>query len=73
MTLKNKLACSVFAGILMSSIGQAYALETTARNVVLMDYDTGQILFAKPGPAGYRAPPSFGDFTFCDAHPRKVM
>ncbi len=47
MTLKNKLACSVFAGILMSSIGQAYALETTARNVVLMDYDTGQILFAK--------------------------
>lgn len=47
MTLKNKLACSVFAEILMSSIGQAYALETTARNVVLMDYDTGQILFAK--------------------------
>lgn len=47
MTLKNKLACSMFAGILMSSIGQAYALETTARNVVLMDYDTGQILFAK--------------------------
>ncbi len=47
MTLKNKLVCGVFAGILMSSIGQAYALETTARNVVLMDYDTGQILFAK--------------------------
>ena len=47
MTLKNKLVCGVFAGILMSSIGQAYALETTARNAVLMDYDTGQILFAK--------------------------
>lgn len=47
MTLKNKLSCGVFAGILMLSAGQASALETTARNVVLMDYDTGQILFAK--------------------------
>ncbi len=47
MTLKNKLSCGVFAGILMLTASQAHALETTARNVILMDYDTGQILFAK--------------------------
>ncbi len=47
MTLKNKLSCGVFAGLLMLATGQAQALETTARNVILMDYDTGQILFAK--------------------------
>ena len=47
MTLKNKLACGVFTGILLLASGQVQALETTARNAVLMDYDTGQILFAK--------------------------
>lgn len=47
MTLKNKLSCGVLAGVLMLASGQVSALETTARNVVLMDYDTGQILFAK--------------------------
>lgn len=31
----------------MAGAGQALAIETTARNVILTDYDTGQILFAK--------------------------
>ena len=34
-------------GALLLAVGNAWAIETKARTAVLMDYDTGEILFAK--------------------------
>jgi len=48
MSLKNRLYITVTAAALvMGATGNASAIETAARNAVLMDYDTGQILYAK--------------------------
>lgn len=48
MSLRTKLYTTVVAGAFMlTGMGQALAIETTARNVILMDYDTGQILYGK--------------------------
>ena len=48
MSFRTKLYTSVIAGaFILAGAGQALAIETTARNVILTDYDTGQILFAK--------------------------
>lgn len=48
MSLRTKLYTTVVAGAFMlAGMGQALAIETTARNVILMDYDTGQILYGK--------------------------
>ena len=48
MSFRTKLYTSVIVGaFILAGAGQALAIETTARNVILTDYDTGQILFAK--------------------------
>ena len=48
MSFRTKLYTSVIAGaFILAGAGQTLAIETTARNVILTDYDTGQILFAK--------------------------
>ena len=45
---RKKLYSSVLAaGLFMSGIGNAAAIETQARNAILMDYDTGQYLYVK--------------------------
>lgn len=35
------------AGLVLAGIGSAVAIETQARNAILMDYDTGQYLYVK--------------------------
>lgn len=48
MGLKHKLYMTAITGaVLLGTAGQAVAIETAARNAILMDYDTGQILYAK--------------------------
>lgn len=48
MWAKNKLYASVLiSGFVFAGISNVMAIETKARNVILMDYDTGQYLFAK--------------------------
>lgn len=48
MNFRSQLYGSVLAGVFMlSGISSAAAIETKARNAVLMDYDTGQFLYAK--------------------------
>ena len=45
---RKKLYSSVLtAGLVLSGIGSAAAIETQARNAILMDYDTGQYLYVK--------------------------
>lgn len=45
---KSKLYASVLvSGFVLAGITNAAAIETKARNVILMDYDTGQYLYAK--------------------------
>ena len=41
MSFRTKLYTSVIAGaFILAGAGQALAIETTARNVILTDYDT---------------------------------
>ena len=40
-------ATAVLASAMLASAGPAAAMETSAREAILMDYDTGQILFSK--------------------------
>lgn len=48
MSFRTKLYTTVVAGVFMMSMAlPAHAIETTARNVILMDYDTGQVLYGK--------------------------
>lgn len=48
MLLKNKFfAFTLLSGCLLSGIVNAEALETKARNVILMDFETGQYLYGK--------------------------
>ena len=48
MMFKSKLLMSAaFAGGLLSLTASAGAIETKARNLILMDYDTGQYLYTK--------------------------
>lgn len=45
---RKKLYTSVLtAGLVLAGIGSAGAIETQARNAILMDYDTGQYLYVK--------------------------
>ena len=45
---RKKLYSSVLtAGLVLTGIGSAGAIETQARNAILMDYDTGQYLYVK--------------------------
>ena len=45
---RKKLYSSVLtAGLVLAGIGSAGAIETQARNAILMDYDTGQYLYVK--------------------------
>lgn len=45
---RKKLYSSVLtAGLVLAGIGSADAIETQARNAILMDYDTGQYLYVK--------------------------
>ena len=45
---RKKLYSSVLtAGLVLAGIGSAAAIETQARNAILMDYDTGQYLYVK--------------------------
>lgn len=45
---EKKLYSSVLtAGLVLAGIGSAVAIETQARNAILMDYDTGQYLYVK--------------------------
>ena len=45
---RKKLYSSVLtAGLVLAGIGSAVAIETQARNAILMDYDTGQYLYVK--------------------------
>lgn len=45
---RKKLYSSVLtAGLVLARIGSAAAIETQARNAILMDYDTGQYLYVK--------------------------
>ena len=45
---RKKLYSSVLtAGMVLAGIGSAAAIETQARNAILMDYDTGQYLYVK--------------------------
>ena len=40
---RKKLYASVLTtGVILLGIGNAWAIETKARNAILMDYDTGQ-------------------------------
>lgn len=46
--LKNKsLLCAVVLSMFILSISAAQAIETKARNLILMDFDTGQYLYSK--------------------------
>lgn len=46
--LKNKsLLCAVVLSVFILSISTAQAIETKARNLILMDFDTGQYLYSK--------------------------
>lgn len=48
MNFRSQLYTTVLAGVfLLSGINYAQAIETKARNAVLMDFDTGQYLYAK--------------------------
>ena len=49
MLLSKKLYLStmLISGVLFSGIRSANAIETTAKNVLVMDYETGQYLYAK--------------------------
>ena len=49
MLLKNKLYLTTLfvSGMLASTLRPASALETSAKNVLVMDYETGQYLYAK--------------------------
>lgn len=49
MLLKNKLYLTTLlvSGILASTLQPASAIETSAKNVLVMDYETGQYLYAK--------------------------
>lgn len=49
MLLKNKLYLTTLlvSGILASTLRPASAIETSAKNVLVMDYETGQYLYAK--------------------------
>ena len=47
MNFKSSLLCGLFTVALSVSAFQAFAIETKAKTAVLMDYDTGEILFAK--------------------------
>lgn len=48
MSLKNKLCVyTLLSSCLWAGVAGASALETKARNVVLMDYDTGRYLYTK--------------------------
>lgn len=48
MNFRSQLYTTVLAGaFLLSGITYAQAIETKARNAVLMDFDTGQYLYAK--------------------------
>lgn len=49
MFSKSKLYIStiVFGGFLLGMVSGAQAIETKARNLILMDYDTGQYLYTK--------------------------
>ena len=47
MNFKLSLRLGIFGGALLLAVGNAWAIETKARTAVLMDYDTGEILFAK--------------------------
>lgn len=45
---RKKLYSSILtAGLVLAGIGSAAAIETQARNAILMDYDTGQYLYVK--------------------------
>ena len=45
---RKKLYASVLTtGVILLGIGNAWAIETKARNAILMDYDTGQYLYVK--------------------------
>ena len=46
MKLKTILSGSVAAVVLLSAVG-AYAIDTKAKNMILMDYDTGAYLYQK--------------------------
>lgn len=49
MLLKNKLYLTTLfvSGMLASTLQPASAIETSAKNVLVMDYETGQYLYAK--------------------------
>src|SRR5574344_830092 len=47
MMVKNKFITVSLFSVLMASAAQAEMLETKARNVVLMDFDTGTYLYTK--------------------------
>ena len=49
MLLKNKLYLTTLfvSGMLASTLRPASAIETSAKNVLVMDYETGQYLYAK--------------------------
>ena len=49
MSFKNKLYLSsiLFSGIMLSIANPSQAIETKAKNLILMDYDTGQYLYTK--------------------------
>ena len=48
MSFRTKLYTSVIAGaFILAGAGQALAIETTARNVILTDYDTGRFCLPK--------------------------
>ena len=49
MLLKNKLYLTTLfvAGMLASTLQSASAIETSAKNVLVMDYETGQYLYTK--------------------------
>ena len=57
----NKLLVSVVIGNIVLGISQASAIETKARNAILMDYDTGMYLYTKEAdkmvPRRYRGVP----------------
>lgn len=49
MVSKSKLYLStlIVSGVLFSFVSSAHAIETKAKNLILMDYDTGQYLYSK--------------------------
>ena len=56
MNFKSSLLCGLFTAALSVSASQAFAIETKAKTAVLMDYDTGEILFAKDHKKWLRLP-----------------